>query len=276
MLGAGAATKLEGQGDRAVDLAFLGWCALLFFLSAATTVACCGSMGGGMPMPGGWTMSMAWMRMPGQSWREAAATFMAMWVVMMAAMMLPSLASMLSSYRRCLRVRGGARLARSSAHAGAGYFFVWAVVGAAVYPLGIGLAAAEMRWSALARGVPLATGFALLLAGGAQLSTWKLRQLGRCRDTLACGGTASGDARAAWRHGLRLGLHCARCCAGLIAALLVAGVMDLRVMAAVTAAITVERVAPWPERSARAIGWLVVAAGVFTIALASSAGAGAG
>ena len=46
-------------------------------------------------MPGGWSMSMAWMRMPGQTWPGAAASFLAMWAVMMVAMMLPSLVPML-------------------------------------------------------------------------------------------------------------------------------------------------------------------------------------
>ena len=49
------------------DRAFLGACALLFLASAGGTILWCRSMGGGMPMPGGWTMSMAWMRMPGAS-----------------------------------------------------------------------------------------------------------------------------------------------------------------------------------------------------------------
>ena len=40
----------------------------------------------GMEMPGGWTMSMAWMRMPGQSGPGAAATFPGMWTVMMVTM----------------------------------------------------------------------------------------------------------------------------------------------------------------------------------------------
>ena len=44
------------------------------------------------------------------------------------------------------------------------------------------------------------------------------------------------------RHGLCLGLHCSYCCVGLTAILLVIGVMDLRAMAVVTAAITIERV----------------------------------
>src|SRR5262245_29795281 len=107
-------------------------------------------MDGGMPMPGGWTMSMAWMRMPGQSWPAAAATFLGMWLVMMAAMMLPSLVSMLASYRRGLRERGASGLAAATLLVSAGYFGVWAGFGAAVYPLGVALAAAEMRSPALA------------------------------------------------------------------------------------------------------------------------------
>jgi len=224
-------------------------------------------MGGGMPMPGGWNMSMAWMRMPGQTWLGAAASFMAMWIVMMMAMMLPSLASMLSGYRRCLGpdVRGRDRL---TALAGAGYFIVWAVFGAAAYPLGVGLAAAEMTWPALARSVPLATGVVLVLAGCVQWTAWKARHLGHCRDARACGGSPSPDVRSAWRHGLRLGRHCSLCCSGFIVALLVTGVMDLRAMVLSTAAITAERLVPRPERVARATGLLVVAGGALVIARA--------
>ena len=54
----------------------------------------------GMEMPGGWTMSMAWMRMPGQGWPGAAATFLGMWIVMMVAMMLPVLVPMLCAIAR--------------------------------------------------------------------------------------------------------------------------------------------------------------------------------
>jgi predicted metal-binding membrane protein len=77
---------------------------------------------------------------------------------------------------------------------------------------------------------------------------------------------------AAWRHGLRLGVHCSYCCLGLIALLLAIGVMDLRAMAAITAAITVERLAPAGERVARAIGAVVVLAGLLLIARASGLG----
>jgi len=57
---------------------------------------------GEMPMPGGWTMSMAWMRMPGQTWPGDAAAFLGISVVMMVAMMLPSLVPMLWRYRQAV------------------------------------------------------------------------------------------------------------------------------------------------------------------------------
>ena len=100
-------------------VAFLGVWALLFAASAAVTIVWCASMSamGEMPMPGGWTMSMAWMRMPGQTWPGAAASFLGMWVVMMVAMMLPSLVPTLWRYRQ-------AGLGRLTALVGVGYFFV--------------------------------------------------------------------------------------------------------------------------------------------------------
>src|SRR6187431_2230208 len=87
--------------ERASQRAFFSVAALLFVVSAAVTIIWCESMSGmgGMPMPGGWTMSMAWMRMPGQTWAGAAAAFLGMWVVMMVAMMLPALIPMLRRYR---------------------------------------------------------------------------------------------------------------------------------------------------------------------------------
>ena len=90
--------------EQAPRRAFLAVSALLFAASAAWTIVWCASMSamGGMPMPGGWTMSMAWMRMPGQTSVGAAASFLGMWVVMMVAMMLPSLVPMLGRYRRAV------------------------------------------------------------------------------------------------------------------------------------------------------------------------------
>ena len=89
-------------------------------------------------MPGGWTMSMAWMRMPGQSWSGAAVSFLVMWIVMTAAMMLPSLIPMLRtlSRRRSTERRCAAHPGSLTARVGVGYFMVWTFVGLATFPIG--------------------------------------------------------------------------------------------------------------------------------------------
>ena len=254
--------------ERASQRAFFGVSALLFAASAAVTIVWCTSMSamGEMPMPGGWTMSMAWMRMPGQTLPGAAASFLGMWVVMTVAMMLPSLVPTLWRYRQAVGRKGETRLGGLTALVGIGYFFVWTVCGMAVFPLGASLAAVEMEQPALARAVPIAVGVIVLIAGALQFTAWKARQLACCREAPGRGRPLPADAGTAWRRGLRLGLHCTSCCAGLTAILLVLGVMDPRAMAVVAAAITVERVAPAGERVARAIGIIVVGAGLFLIA----------
>jgi len=244
--------------------AFLGVAALLFAACTTVTAVWCASMSaqGGMPMPGGWTMSMAWMRMPGQTWLGAAASFLAMWVVMMAAMMLPSLVPMLWRYRQAAATTDTAHLGGLTALVGAGYFSIWAVFGLAAFPLGVALAGVAMRLPAAARAVPTAVGAVVLTAGLLQFTAWKARQLDCCRETPGCGLRA--DAVTAWRHGMRLGLRCCYCCVGLTVSLLVIGVMDLRAMAVTTAAVNVERLAG--KRVARAIGAAVMAAGFALLA----------
>lgn len=206
---------------------------------------------------------MTWMRMPGQSWLDAAATFVGMWVVMMVAMMLPSLTPVLWRYRQSLATLGERRPARLIVLAGLGYFFVWGLLGMAAFPFGVALAEAEMQRPALAQAVPLAAGMIVFVCGVLQFTAWKARQLACCREMSACCGSIPSDASGAWRLGVQFGLRCCYCCAGLTAILLVIGVMDLRAMAVVMAAITLERLAPNGIRMARAIGAVVLGAGVF-------------
>ena len=260
--------------ERVSQQAFFGVSALLFAASAAVTIVWCASMSAmdEMPMPGGWTMSMAWMRMPGQTWPGAAASFLGMWSVMMVAMMLPSLVPMLRRYRQAVGRTGETRLGRRTALVGVGYFLVWTVFGMAVFPLGVALTAVAMQQPPLARAVPFAVGVVVLLAGGLQFSAWKTRHLTCCREAPQRGRTLPADVGTALRHGLRLGVHCSYCCAGPMTILLVTGVMDLRTMAVVAAAITVERLAPAGERIAQAIGVVVVGAGLFLIARAAGLG----
>jgi len=250
---------------------FIAVSALLFALSAVVTIAWCGSMSAMavMQMPGGWRLSGTWMPMCGQSWADAAASFMAMWIVMMVGMILPSLAPMLWRYRQAVGGRGRSRLGLLTALVGVGYFSVWVMLGAAAFPLGAALAAAEMQMPALARAVPVASGMAVLLAGMLQFTAWKARHLARCRGEAWRDATMPAEAGTALRHGLRLGFHCCCSCAGPTAILLVVGVMDLRAMTVVMAAVTGERLAPAGERAAHFIGVLVVGAGLYLIAQAA-------
>lgn len=264
-------TSLRMVSGRTPEHVFLGVSAALIAASVVVTIVWCASMSatGGMPMPGGWTMSMTWVRMSGQTLFGAAASFLGMWLVMTVAMMMPSLVPMLRRYRQAVGTTGRTHLNWLTVRAGAAYFLVWAVFGMAVLPLGVVTAAIEMQQPALARAVPVAVGVIVLIAGALQFTTWKTRRLACCRAAPGRGRMLPADAATAWRHGLRLGLHCSVCCGNLMAILLVLGVMDLGTMAVVTAAITVERLAPAGERVARATGAAAVGSGLFLIVQAA-------
>lgn len=264
----------SGRTRRSSRHAFWGVAALLFVASAAVTIVWSASMSSmdGMPVPGGGSSSMAWRRMPGQTWPGAAASFVGMWVVMMVAMMLPSLLPMLRRYRRAIGLPGAGRLGRLTAVVGLAYFVVWTALGMAAFPLGAALASVQMRLPAVAHVVPIAAGLVVVAAGAFQFTARKAHHLACCREEPGPDRTLRADARTAWRHGLRLGLHCAGCCAGLMTILLVIGVMDLHAMVVVMAAVTVERLAPAGEPVAQAIGAVALAGGVLWIARAGGLG----
>jgi predicted metal-binding membrane protein len=207
---------------------------------------------------------MTGMAMPPQTWYGAAAGFLGMWMAMMVPMMLPPLVPMLSRYRRSVPGADGIHLHGLTALVGVAYFVVWAVLGTAAYAAGAGIMAVEMRWGTVAPWLPVAAGVVLVAAGGVQFTSWKARQLALCRE--GSGRGCPPGARGAWRHGLGLGLRCSLSCGSLMLALLAIGMMDLVAMAAVTLAITAERLAPVPLRVARVAGVAIVVVGVLTIA----------
>ena len=174
---------------------------------------------GGMPMPGGWTMSMTWM--PGQDWSGAALSFLGMWVVMMIAMMMPSLVPMLIHYRQTIGTQRHGRVGLLTVLVAAGYFFVWTVFGIVVFPMGVALAAAAMYLPALSRAVPIVVGVVVLVAGLLQFTGWKAKQLACCRHAAGCNSSIPASMGKAWLQGLRFGLHCSQCCFGLIIILLI-------------------------------------------------------
>jgi predicted metal-binding membrane protein len=235
--------------------AFTAGAALAFVASAAVTVLWCGAMAAmpGMDMPGGWTMSMAWMRMPGQSWAAAGGAFLGMWSVMMVAMMLPAITP------RLRQVTDG----RFALVMALGYFTVWTLLGVLAYPVGMAWSALVMGMPSLSRLVPVMAGLVLMGAGLLQFTRWKAAMLACCRGSHGC--RRPDSARSAWAQGWTLGLRCCYCCAGLTASLLVIGVMDLLAMALTMTAISAERLAPAGVRVARAVGVGVVGAGGFMV-----------
>jgi predicted metal-binding membrane protein len=249
------------------ERAFVGISALVFVASAAVTIAWCGSMSAmrGMEMPGGWTMSMAWMRMPGRSWSEATGAFIGMWTVMMIAMMAPVLVPMLARYWRAAMRAAGRRVDQLTVIVAVAYFFVWSALGAVAFPAGAMLAELMMRLPEMSRWAPVAASAVVGIAGLVQFTAWKRHQLDCCRRLADCDDVIVVSPSAAWRHGARLGVHCVRCCAGLTAVLLVIGVMNVGAMAAVAAAIAAERLLPVGERVARGIGWALVAIALLMI-----------
>lgn len=172
------------------------------------------------------------------------ASFLGMWILMMAAMMLPSLVPTLWRYRRRLELTSATRPNWLTAIVGTGYVTVWMIVGVVVYLLKSALESPLLELSLPARAIPVAIGAIVLSAGAVQFTAWKERQLVCCREAVTSGWVEPADIDASWRHGMELGWHCTLSCAGPMVTLLAIGMMDWRAMAIVTTAITLERLTP--------------------------------
>ena len=248
--------KIEASRKRSGPPAeFLALCALAFVGSLAATIYFCRTMGGGMTMPGGWTMSMMWMRMNGQSWLSSATMFLLMWLAMMVAMMLPSALPMFLGTRRrpvslCVMAIG--------------YFAVWLAAGAVIYPVGVLFAAATMRWDSLSQAVPLWFGASLIAAGAFQFTRWKLTALVHCRSPSGCR-TSCPEREASFGLGCKQGLTCCVCCAAPMLILTALGMMNPLIIIGVTIIIAAEKLLPRSATIARLVGLLAIVSGVLAI-----------
>jgi len=242
------------------ECVFIGTALLLFVTSACLTIVWCSSMTAGSDM------SMLWLPMCGQTWPGLAVSFLGMWSVMMVAMMLPSLVPVLWRYRAAVRGNNFTHLDWLTVVVGIGYFFVWTVIGMAVFALGAATAAILVQLPALARIMPIAMGIVMLVAGAIQFTRWKARHLACSRATPGDSDVLSPVTTSALRYGLRLGHHCAYCCSNLMIILLVVGMMDLTAMVLLTTAMTAERLAPAGARVERSVGWIVLGAGLYLVA----------
>jgi predicted metal-binding membrane protein len=221
------------------------------------------AMTGGMPMPGGWTMGMAWMRMPGQTWPGAGAMFTAMWLSMMVAMMLPSSLPMLLLYRRVVVFRGEPYADLLVWLMASGYFLVWTLFGVTAYAAGAVIALAAMQWTIASELVPMGAGLALIASGIYQLTPWKSACLKHCRNPLEI---VARHLHPGWRGAVALGVHhglfCTACCWALMVMQLVIGVMNLGAMAAIATVIALEKLTARGPLVARAVGLVSISAGL--------------
>lgn len=182
----------------------------------------------------------------GMSTMGGLGTFVAVWVTMMAAMMLPAAVPMVAAYAGIGRERA------STPAFVLGYLAVWTALGLAAYWIGIELP----HWSRLA-----AVG--LIGAGLYQLTPLKNACLRRCRAPLGYVLRRwRGGPLGAFSMGSEHGAWCAGCCAGLMVALFALGMMKVAWMAAVALLILGEKVLPGGERVARVSGVGLIAAGV--------------
>src|SRR5579859_6316940 len=237
---------------------------VIFLLCAALTIYFFRSMTGGMPMPGGWKMSMAWMHMG--SWPLMLGMFCLMWLAMMVVMMLPSSLPVLMLVRRSLQLRGARHSELLTWTVAAGYFLAWSCFGLLAFAAGVGCAQAAMASDAFSRAVPWLTGAAVIVAGVYQLLPMKMGCLRSCRDPLLLVANMGDGWRAALRLGLRHGMFCVSCCWALMLIQLVLGVMSLPVMVVIALVIAWEKLSGSPTLPARVAGVTAVLAGLAIVA----------
>ena len=173
--------------------------------------------------------------------------FTGSWVVMMAAMMLPSLAPTLAAYATASDGRVRWFLFTC------GYLLLWAAAGVVAYgafELGKSLIGAALAWHAGGRWV---SGGVLAAAAAYQFSPAKRACLARCRGQLL-----ERSGRGALAMGVRSGGWCLGCSWGLMAALFALGVMSITWMVVIAGLVALEKAGPW-RSSARLVGATVLA-----------------
>ncbi len=193
------------------------------------------------------------------------------WIVMMSAMMFPSIAPMVLAFgfvQRRRRDRGSVDRAVSSWVFVGGYLLAWTAFGLLAYGLYAGvrsLSIPELSWH---RGGPYLAGGVLLAAAIYQLTPMKNACLRRCRGPLDFVLTHWRDGPAgALRMGMAHGAWCVGCCWGLMAALFALGVMSLTWMVAIAGLIAVEKLLPRKDVANRLIAITLVVLG-FGVVLA--------
>jgi predicted metal-binding membrane protein len=162
--------------------------------------------------------------------------FAVSWLVMMAAMMLPSLTPATLALARASR--------RAVVPFVVSYLAAWTAAGLIAYLLFEAVHSLDLAFLAWHRAGRFLAAGAILTAAAYQLTAAKAGCLERCRDPLGPTSAPRGAARGGSWAGLRHGAWCIGCCAGLMAALFALGVMSLTWMVTIAALIATERLLP--------------------------------
>jgi predicted metal-binding membrane protein len=188
------------------------------------------------------------------------------WVVMMAAMMFPSIAPMVVMFAR---MQAGKRERGNSVEAGAttcfvfGYLVTWTLAGLLAYAIletGRGLNVDALSWD---RAAPYVAGAVIVAAAIYQLTPLKDACLRKCRNPfMFVLQTWKPGRLGALRMGIEHGGWCVGCCWALMAALFALGVMSVGWMAFIAALIATEKLLPWKAVANRGIAVLLVALGL--------------
>jgi predicted metal-binding membrane protein len=193
-----------------------------------------------------------------------AGVFVALWTVMMAAMMLPAAAPMIMIFASAPAQRDRHRPVRTWIFV-SGYILVWMAAGAAIYVL-IQIAREVPSLFAAAdqaNGRSVALGFTLIAAGLYQFTPLKRICLRHCRSPLAFVAQHWRDGEfGALAMGLKHGAYCLGCCWVLFAVLVAAGIMSVAWMLLLTLLVFVEKLFPRGESISSAIGVAFVGLGL--------------
>jgi len=188
--------------------------------------------------------------------------FIGVWVVMMAAMMFPSVSPTVALYSRMTRNRSPQLPLVFTA----GYLAIWAVAGAVAYSLVTAVSHVSpgaLGWNHAGRPV---AGTILILAAVYQLTPLKNACLGKCRSPLGLLLGSWRDGRSgAFRMGVRNGAWCVGCCWALMASLFALGVMSLAWMIVVAGLITVEKTIPSRELATYGTAVILLCLGVLLL-----------
>ena len=193
--------------------------------------------------------------------------FIGVWVVMMAAMMFPSVSPTVALYSRMTKARSTFQPVLFAT----GYLVTWAAAGALAFAIaftGGRLAGDLFAWDRAGRWVAAAT---LVAAAVYELTPLKDVCLGKCRSPL---GMLLGSWRDGWTGALRMGMRngawCVGCCWALMASFFALGIMSVVWMAVVAGLIAIEKTLPWRRVATYATTAALLALGVLVLAAPST------